>query len=336
MLFPHEAPLPKPAQLSAKSYAALLSEIKQYLVEHVNKSSAEDGQALAIALDNDAEILTKVIQAFVVYLQNFEQQKHEDALEMFGMYATRDDMIDVIVSRLGITRQTISEGDPLAYPPVEAVKESNHQLLTRYYLANYALSSTGTRNGYRYHAMTLGGRPSISVDSPTPKQVVVTYSFDDHEYAGMTKDAQARQVAPGTGEVDCYILQHQGDGVPSSELVQATQDYLTRDDIAQETDKLTVKPASIKTWQCVGHIYVPPGPDKSIVKQAAEAAVWAYGQQMHRLGAEIDASAVQVVIGKAVSVSKIHLTSLPAPVTCTYSEAPHLDHVELTVITSNL
>jgi len=335
MLFPHHAPLPKPAQLTTKTFEALLAEMKTFIVDHVSKSSTSDAQALQTVFDNDAEVLTKVLQAFVVYLQNFEQQKHEDALEMFGMYATREDMVDVIVSGLGITRQTIDEGDPDAFPPVPATKESNDQLLTRYYLANYALASTGTRNGYRYHAMTLGGRPSISIDSPEQNKVVVTYAFENNDSSGLTKDAQARQVAPGTGEVDCYILQHDGDGVPTADLIAATQSYLSRDDIAQETDKLTVKAATIKTWQCVGDIYVPPGPDKSIVKQAAEAAVWEYGKKMHRLGAEIDESAVQVVIGKAASVSKINLTSLPDPVTCDHSEAPYLDHVELTVITSN-
>lgn len=336
MLFPHQAPLPKPEQLTPKSFEVILAEVKAFIVQHVSKTSPSDGEALQTGLDNDAEVLTKVLQAFAVYVQNFDQQKNEDALEMFGMYATQDDMVDVIVSRLGITRQTIDEGDPNAFPPVPPDKESNEQLLTRYYLANYALASTGTRNGYRYHAMTLGGRPSISIDSPEKNKVVVTYTFEENEHSGLTKDAQARQVAPGTGEVDCYILQHDGDGVPTADLVTATQNYLSRDDIAQETDKLTVKGATIKTWQCVGDIYVPPGPDKSIVKQAAEAAVWEYGKKMHRLGAEIDESAVQVVIGKAASVSKINLTSLPDPVTCDHSEAPYLDQVELTVITSNV
>jgi phage-related baseplate assembly protein len=256
------------------------------------------------------------------------------ALQMFGMYATDDAMVDLIASQLGVERQIIDEGDPNAFPSVPPTVESNEALLTRYYLAAYALATTGTRSGYRFNAMTLGGRPKVMIESPTENKVVVTYEFEAHEMAGQTKDAQARRVAPG--EVDCFILAHVDNGAPGESLIAATQEYMQRDDIVQETDLLTVKAPTIKTWSCDAVLYVRNGSDEDVVKTAAEAAVREYAEQQHRLGGSIELSMLYSVLLKTTGAHRGDLIKPIDPIRCEYNEAPYLESVQITVNTENL
>ncbi|RBO82631.1 baseplate J/gp47 family protein [Marinomonas aquiplantarum] len=333
-MFPHQNPLPKPEIIKTPSFDNLFQTIKNNVLGYLQEHAPDDVEAVAETFANQAELMTKLTEAFTVILQSHFRQMNAQALQMFGMYATDDDMVDLIVSQLGIERQIIDEGDPNAFPKVPATMESNDALLTRYYLAVYALATTGTRSGYRFNAMTLGGRPKMTVESNETKKVIVTYEFEEHDMAGQTKDAQARQVAPG--EVDCYILSHSGNGTPSNELLQATQAYLERDDIAQETDLLTVKAPAIVNWSCEAVLYIRTGPDADVVKAAAEKAIKEYAEQQHRLGGNIELSMLYSVLLKTTGAHRGDIVQPNQPLRCQYNEAPYLESVKFTVNTENL
>jgi phage-related baseplate assembly protein len=333
-MFPHQNPLPKSDIIKTPPFEALLSKVKSGLLDYIAERSPEDVAEVKQTLANEAELLTKFVEGFTVILQNQIRQFNSQAQQMFGMYATDNAMVDLIASQLGVQRQVLSPGNPDAFPPVPPTMESNESVLTRYYLAAYALASTGTRSGYRFHAMTLGGRPIVKVESPEPKTVVVKYEFLEHERAGETKDAQARQVEPGV--VDCYILSHAGNGYPSIELIDATQAYLERDDIAQETDLITVKPPTIRTWRCDAHLYIRPGPDAEVVKAAAEMAVRDYAAEQHRLGGRIEPSMLYNVIMTSTGAHRGEITEPAQPLRCAYSEAPYLESVQIIVSTESV
>ncbi|SHF30830.1 baseplate J/gp47 family protein [Vibrio gazogenes] len=333
-MFPHQNPLPKPEIIKTPPFEVLLQQVQQDILAYFTEHAPDDATALGETLGNEAELLTKFVEAFTVILQNHIRQLNGQAQQMFGMYATDDDMIDLIVSQLGVTRQVLDPGDPSAFPPIPPVMESNDSLLSRYYLAAYALASTGTRSGYRFHAMTLGGRPEVQIDSHEPKRVVVTYEYLEHEMAGLTKDAQARQVSPGV--VDCFILTHEGNGMPSSSLIEATQSYLARDDIAQETDLITVKSPEIRQWQCEAKLYTRPGPDADVVLAAAEKAVRAYALKQHRLGGSIEPSMLYSVLLESTGAHRGEIIQPAQPLRCAYSEAPYLESVKITVGTENV
>ncbi|MGI2068105.1 baseplate J/gp47 family protein [Shewanella sp. MF08487] len=333
-MFPHENPLPKPDIITTPVFETLLANVKADVLAYLEQNAPQDVNAVRETFNNEAEILTKITEAFAVILQSVTRRMNAQALQMFGMYATDTAMVDLIASQLGVTRLTLSSGDANAFPPVAPVMESNEALLTRYYLAAYALASTGTRSGYRFHAMTLGGRPTVRVESPTNNKVIVTYEFAEHEDAGKTKDAQARQVAPGT--VDCYILSHEGDGMPDQHLIDVSQAYLQRDDIAQETDLLTVKTPTIPRWECEAVLYLRPGPDKEMVKLAAEKAAKEYALQQHRLGGSIEPSMLYSVLLQSTGAHRADLKKPVQPLRCSYSEAPYLESINITVSTENL
>lgn len=333
-MFPHNNPLPKPDILITPEFEQLLSSIKSDVLDYIQVNSPDDFDGVLETFNNEAELLTKFTEAFTVILQNHTRQLNAQAQQMFGMYATDTKMVDLIASQLGVQRQVVSEGDANAFPVVEPTMESNESLLTRYYLAAYALASTGTRSGYRFHAMTLGGRPSVDIQSSSSNEVLVTYSFDDHEQAGRTKDAQARQTSPGA--VDCFILSHDNNGIADNELIAATQQYLERDDIGQETDLITVKPATIKPWTFQATIYVSTGPDVEVIKKAAIAAVQSYADTQHVLGGRIETFMLNSVLVEASGAHSGDIVQPSQPLRCDYSEAPYLDSINITVITENV
>lgn len=190
-MFPHENPIAVPEIIKTPEFQLLFKNIKAQVVNYFAENAPNDVTAIAETLENNAELLTKFTQAITTIIQAQFRQMNAQAQQMFGMYATDDAMIDLIVSQLNIKRQVIEKGDLNAFPKVLPKMETNHDLLTRYYLAAYALASTGTRGGYRFHAMTLGGRPSLTVDSSQANKVIVTYDFEENSFSGKTKDAQA-------------------------------------------------------------------------------------------------------------------------------------------------
>jgi phage-related baseplate assembly protein len=333
-LFPHQNPLPKPDVLNIAYFEDLLIRVKKRVVEHLRETAPEDADAVEETLNNNAEILTKITEALIFIFQGFLRQENEKALQMFGMYATDTKMVDLICSQLNVKRQIIEKGDPNAYPPVEPVMESNESLLTRYYLAAYALASTGTRSGYRFHAMTLGGRPSVDVQSPEPNKIVVTYEFADHEFSGQTKDAQARQTSPG--KVEVIILSHKEDGSASVELIDATQTYLERDDIGRETDDITVKTATIRRWNCEATLYIKPGLSSDDATKLAVQAAHAYGALQHRLMGHVEPSRLETDLVVSVNAHRCELAPSVQPIRCTYQEAPYLERIQITIITENI
>lgn len=330
-LFPHENPLPVPDLIVTPTFEVLLASIKQDVFAYFEQHAPSDADEVKATLKNEAELLTKYTEAVTTILQSRLRQMNEQAKQMFGMYATDAGMIDLIASQLNVQRLVLNKGDADAYPAVPPTMESNHDLLTRYYLAAYSLASTGTRGGYRFHALTLGGRPSIDIDSSQPNKIVVTYEFHDQELAGNTKDAQARQVTPGV--VDCYILSHEGTGLASDELVNATQEYMSSDEIAQETDLLTVKKGEIKPWTCIADVYISSAPDKELVKASVLKAVQDYGDQQHRLDSNIEPSMLYNIILSGTGGHKAGLISPLSPILCSFKEAPYLESIQINIIT---
>lgn len=331
--FPHQAPLPVPEMIATPEYTALYNDFKTEFLKELTNIAPDDAAVVAQTIENNAELLTKAVQVFTLILQNHYRRWNDKAQQMFGMYAKDDAMIDVIASEMGLTRQVVEKGDPDAFPPVPPTMESNEQLLTRYYLSMFALATTGTREGYRFHAMTLGGMPNVDVQSPNENTVVVTYNFDEHEQAGQIKDAEFRQAAPNTGKVNGYLLAHSGDGVPSQKLIEATKEYMTSHPIAQETDQLFLHPASVNRWQLEAVVHIHSSPDKAIVKKAVEQAAWEYGKQQHKLQGKIERSMLDHKLLSATNGSGLRVTVIsPADnISCDHTGAPYLESVNIRV-----
>ncbi|MCL1125212.1 hypothetical protein [Shewanella surugensis] len=113
-MFPHQHPLPKPELMSTPGFETLFAQIKQDVLSHIRQLSPTDEAAVKQTLENQAEILTKFTQAFTIVLQNHTRQINQQALQMFGMYATDDEAVYVTASQLGVKRLALEVGDTRA------------------------------------------------------------------------------------------------------------------------------------------------------------------------------------------------------------------------------
>ena len=103
-MFPHHNPLPVPQALKAPRYDEVWQGLRSFVLDYIADKSPDDLGAIRQTLDNNSELLTKVMQALAAFLVGFARESNYNALQMFGMYSQQSDLIDVIVSQLNVKR----------------------------------------------------------------------------------------------------------------------------------------------------------------------------------------------------------------------------------------
>lgn len=327
MFVPGQNELEKPTVVDVPAFEVQLAAFKQAVVDYIATTDESMAAEVALTLQNEAELSTKIIEACTTILQTRIRDVNEDALQMFA-YWSEGSNLDAVVSNLGLARQTVDEGDADAFPPIPKTMEGDDQLKTRYFLAPYSFSNAGPRLAYKYHAMTLDERPTVSVESPEANKVVVTYEFADGSSAGQIKDATGFRT--GDGEVTVAVLSRVGNGEPSVELLETVDGYFSRDDVAPLTDEVTVVGATISPYQMRAVAYISKGPDESAVKSTAESLLQTYADSQHRLGATIEPSMIYHVLHQA-GAKKIDLLEPLAEVGTGLSEAPWCELIDVEV-----
>lgn len=329
MFLPGQNQLQKPSAVAVPAYEQLLLQFKTTIINHIAKSDPAMAQAVAATLENEAEIMTKLTQASTVFVQTYAQDINERALQMFAYWSTGDNL-DVKVSDFGLVRQTITPADNSVFPPVDAVYESDEHLKMRYYLAPYGFSSAGSKLAYKFQAMSLDSRPTITVDKPNPTQIVVTYTLGAGTFAAQVKDAAPERTAPGT--VNVTMLSWEGAGIPSDALMAATQKHFARDDVAVATDLVTYSKAAPVDYQITGVAYIHPGPDAALTKAAAEKVLSDYAQRAHRLGGTVERDMLKHYLISAGAI-RPEITLPAADITCTLREVPNCTAINIEIRT---
>jgi len=327
MMIPGQNTLPLPAIVETPPFETLLESFKSRVVAAIAATDAETAAQVETTLANEAEIMTKVIEAAVVVLQTERRYNNEQIQQMLA-WLSEGTNLDAKVADLGIERQVIDEGDPDAYPVVEPTMESDADLRRRWFLAPYSFSTAGPQLAYRYHALTLDARPQISVDAPEAGTVVVTYTLPSDSAAGQIKDGVG--VRTGPGAVRVAILAHEGDGTPSSDLLASVASYFARDDVAPGTDDITVTAAEIQEWRCQAVVYINRGPDGDVVESAAITGIQDYADEQHRLGGAIETTMIDSVLHNAGAV-RIDLTAPAVPLRCGDFQAPYCTGIDIEV-----
>lgn len=327
MLIPGQNTLSKPAIVEVPAFETLLESFKARVVEAIAATDPETAAEVETTLANEAEVMTKVVEAAVVVLQTERRYNNEQIQQMLAWWSEGTNL-DAKVADLGIERQVIDEGDPDAYPVVEPTMESDADLRRRWFLAPYSFSTAGPQLAYRYHALTLDARPQISVEAPEAGKVVVTYTLPSGSVAGQIKDA--RGVRTGPGVVRVPILAHEGDGTPSADLLASVASYFGRDDVAPATDDIIPAAAEIQNWRCQAVVYINRGPDGDVVQKAAVDGIQAYADEQHALGGEIDPSWIDYYLHKSGAV-RIDLLEPTVPLRCSKLQAPYCTGIDIEV-----
>lgn len=258
-----------------------------YLTEKVGAQQAAE---IVRGLESPNEVSALLLDCMVLYKQKQDRKNNYKVKQLFSETATDPQMIETLVKRYSIERQVIEPADDTVFPVKPAVMESNESLLLRYSLAPYGLATTGTRTGYKFHALTIGERPLISVELESENVVLVRHEFTTTHGIERPKDARARMIKPNSGAVEVRILSHDGNGTASTELIQSVLQYVNRDDIAQETDTVTVRSGDVLSYEIKVEAKEVSKPNQLVNRVELDKALREYAAAQHKLGGTIERS----------------------------------------------
>lgn len=192
--------------------------------------------------------------------------------------AARSDL-DHLAALYGVQRLLLDAGDPTAVPPVPPTYESDTRLRARTQLALEGFSTAGPVGAYEFWALSADAHVlDVSVQSPVPGQVLVT------------------------------VLSTEGDGTPAAELVATVNSTLTAEDVRPLCDQVVVQGATVVPYVVTAALITYPGPDATVIRQAAETAARAYVDAHHRLGHDITLSGLYAALHQP-GVQRVALTA---------------------------
>lgn len=323
--------LPEPDVLKVAGTEAELAALKTIVLDIVQRLRPDDAAEVAATLENDAELASIVLQACAQVL-TVRERRLNDKIRSILMLWAKGSNLDARVGELGVKRQIIKKGDSSAYPPVPDEFESDEDVLIRALLAPFGFGTTGSELGYQFHAMTLGERPVITVNSPVEGEITLTYTFPETSRTAEVKDARARMAAPETGKMNIWILSRAGDGTPSAELLQAETDYLNRADVRLGTDTLTVLPATIVPYQIHVRLHGSRWPGGEVDVTPVEQLLGDYAEGIHRLQTYVDPGHIDHLCRLPQTVSRAEVLQPAAPIQCAVNEAPYCTGITVEVV----
>ncbi|MFA0690627.1 baseplate J/gp47 family protein [Vibrio splendidus] len=320
----------KPKAFVEPTFEALLKEYIDFAVGYVASDNQEQAQSLREALENNSELAAQLVQSFVMKRIGEIREQNYWALQMFRQFVTESDMVDLLALQYQLKRQVLVPADDSVFPPKPALMESNESLLQRFDLAPYQFHTTGTRAGYRFHALTLDERPTITVDSEE-EAVVMRFEFPKEATPNPVKDAAARTTEPNSGKVTVALVSRENiDGTASAELISRASTYLNRDDIAQESDELTVKSGTPKPYKMNVVVYTGGDPSNDISKADAQAAATLFADKAHKLEGRVDRLELGHVF-YSLNAKRVVINEPLQDVVCSWDEMPYCTEVVIHV-----
>lgn len=323
--------IPDPDVLKVDGFEAVLATIKEIILERVMAMRPDDGDAVAETLENDAELASIIAQACAMVVVNRERRLNEKIRQILLLWA-KGSNLDARAADYGITRQVIKAGNPAAYPPIPDEMESDIDLLTRCLLAPFGFATTGSELAYRFHLMTLGDKPHITVTAPQPGRVVMTYDFPANSRSAEVKDGRAKMAKAESGLVDCWLLARAGDGTPSKDLLDYANAYMNRPSVALISDVITVKAPTIRRYQIRMRLHGSNSPGGIIDPAPVKAQLEEYAEGARQLEGIIDPGRLYAIAHGHQTVVRGEVLEPATPLMCDVNEAPYCTGVTVEVV----
>ncbi|WBG64015.1 baseplate assembly protein [Pseudomonas citronellolis] len=245
--------LPPPDVVESLDFESLYQE----LLEAFRAAMGEGWDAV---LESDPVVKLLELAAYRELL--LRARINDAARAVMLAYATGSDL-EQLAAGYNVARLVIQPADPSAVPPLEAVLESDDSLRNRTQLAFDQLSVAGPRNAYVAFALGADGRiADVSAISPAPCEALVS------------------------------VLSREGDGSAAEDILEAVRLALSDEDVRPVGDRVTVQSASIVDYRVEAVLYIYPGPEAELIRQAAEASLQGYIATQRRLGRDIRRSAL--------------------------------------------
>ena len=247
-------------------------------------------ETIAATLSLESEPLTIDLQQQAYQEMILRQRINQAAASTLLAFAQGSDL-DHLAAAKGITRKIVRQADPTALPPVEALYETDDDLRRRVQLYPEKLAA--------YEAHALDAHPKI---------------------------IDARAVREVAGTVCVFIKA--ADGVPSAEILQAAQDYLSAETRRPLCDTVKVKAGRPKAVRIAARIRYESGPDLTLVKNKQLDDLKKMLEKNSRLGASI---ALSKIIGALDTdgVKKIEMASPLEDINCSDGEYIEISEISL-------
>lgn len=242
----------------------------------------------------------KVLEV-AAYRELLLRQRVNDAAKAVMLAFAEDADLDQIGANYSVQRLVIDVGDAGAIPPVPPTYESDADFRARIQLSPEGYTTAGSEGSYVFHGLGADGDVrDVAAVSPTP------------------------------GNVTVYVLSRTGDGEASAPLLAAVTAALNAERIRPMTDNVTVQSASIVDYTVEAELVLYPGPDSAVVLAAAQAAIDAYTESVHRIGYDVSLSGVYQALHQP-GVQSVVLTEPSANIVISYGQAPYCTGITLTV-----
>lgn len=229
------------------------------------------------------------------------RQRVNEAIKAVTLAYAKDADLDQIAARYNVERLTLVPADDTTIPPTAAVMESNDSLRRRVQLSFEGFSTAGPTGAYIFHSLGADARVlDANADSPLP------------------------------GQVEVAVLSNIDDGTAPPDLLTAVNATLSDEDVRPLTDQVLVKSAEILPYNVAAVLTIYPGPDSSVVLDAAQAALDAYVEKSHRLGRDVTLSGLYAALHQE-GVQNVALTSPVASIVADWDQAPWCTGTDLTV-----
>ncbi|GGZ02724.1 baseplate J/gp47 family protein [Novosphingobium colocasiae] len=186
-----------------------------------------------------------------------------------------------------------------------AVMESDTAYRQRIQLAPHSFSVAGPELAYVYHARSAHGDV-----------------------------ADATAVSPSPGEVVVTVLSASGDGVPSTDVLDAVN-ALLQGPIRPLTDHVIVQPAELVDFAIEAELYVFAGPDQALILETAQAALTAHLATVRRLGRDVARSALIAALHVG-NVQRVNLISPADDIAITSHQIGSAVSIDVTIAGTEL
>ena len=290
--------LPAPNVVETLSFETILAEILADFYERMTAT----GQPFTALLESDPAYKLAECAAYRELL--VRQRVNESAKAVMLAYATGADL-DQLGANVNVGRLVIRPADETTVPPTPAVMESDEDFRARIQLSPEAYTTAGSEGSYIFHA--LGADPDV-------------------------KDVQA--VSPTPGVVTVYVLSRSGDGTAPQTLLDKVSATLGAETVRPMTDQVGVRAANIIDYEITAELVIYPGPDSSVVRQAAIDAVVKYAESVRRIGYDVTLSGIYAALHQP-GVQSVSLITPAESLIIGDGEASKLIYVNVTVAGEN-
>ena len=285
------AKLPVPAVVEEIAFERVLAEIKTYFLQAQ--------PAFATTIDLESDPINTLMQAFAAREVRLRARINAAGKSVMLPFAEGADL-DNLAAFYGVIRLTLVEAQPDARPPIAAVYEDDAAFRRRVVLALEGQSTAGPEGSYLFWVLSADASVrDASVHSPEPGEVVVT------------------------------VLSHDGDGTASAELLDEVDATLNDEWVRPLTDHVTVQSATIVPYDIIGSITYYPGPNVTVTRSAAEAALAEYISSVSRLGHDVTRSGIFAALHQP-GVQSVSLISPASDIEIDDTQASYCTGITLT------